>query len=126
MLSKDRYAAYAEEKQKAEALLADDCEVSDTVRGSSPDPPYVMHTTVIRGVDLAKRERNRLIAGKLLARCAEVEVDIALSPESVRGLLAARYIEGLNWDQVGEQFGLKPDTARIRVERWFQMEKPQH
>lgn len=125
MLSKERYMAYADEKQRAEALLDDDCEVSDTVRGSTPDPPYVMRTTVIHGIDLAKRERNRLIAGKLLARCAEVDVDIALSPESVRGLLAARYVDGLNWDQVGSRFGLKPDAARMRVERWFDLERPQ-
>lgn len=126
MLSKDRYKAYAGELRKADLMMADGCEVSDTVRGSSTEPPYVMHTITLRGVDHVRRERNRLKAERFYARCAEVEAEIALAPDSVRGLLRARYVEDLNWDQVGQRFGLKPDTARIRVERWFELnEKPQ-
>ena len=125
MLSRARYRAYREELHKAQRLMEDDCMVSDTVRGSSPEPPYVMHTITVRGVDAVRRERNMKRIDKLLGRCAEVEAEIALAPESVSGLLRAKYIQGLQWDQVGERFGLKPDTARMRVMRWFSMKKPQ-
>ena len=126
MLSKDRYKAYARELRKADLLMADGCEVSDTVRGSSVEPPYVMHTITLRGVDHVRRERNRLKAERLYARCAEVDAEIALAPDSVRGLLMARYVDGLNWDQVGSRFGMSGDACRVRVARWFELnEKPQ-
>lgn len=125
MLSRERYLVYRDELRKAQHLMEDTCEVVDTVRGSSPEPPYVQHTITVRGVDAARRERNMKRIDRLLGRCAEVEAEIALAPASVSGLLKAKYILGLQWDQVGERFGLKPDTARMRVMRWFDTRKPQ-
>lgn len=125
MLTKERYKAYHRERNKAKKLLGDTCEVSDTVRGSGSEPPYVQHTIIVRGVDWIRWYRNKKKADELLARCAEVEADIALTPASIRPMLEAKYLEGLTWDQVGERFNASGDACRMRVDRWFDMEKPQ-
>ena len=126
MLTKQRYRMYRVDLKRAKRLLEDRCEVSDTVRGSSLEPPYGLRTIKVHGVDFEQLDRNRKRAEWLMARCAEVEADIALAPASVRRMLELKYIDGFDWDSVGERLGMSGDACRMRVLRWFELnEKPQ-
>lgn len=120
MLSKERYEAYRDDRDEIERLRADTCEVSDTVRGSSPEPPYTQHTIIVRGVDQVKLARNQARIEELEARCAEVDAEVALAPESVRLMLSLKYQEGMTWAEVGAELGRDKDACRIAVQRFFQ------
>ena len=120
MLDRTRYKTYRWDREKLEKLKTDAEIVSDTVRGSSPEPPYTQRTVKVSGYS---QQRKAKIA-RLEARCAEVEEDIERAPENVREALKLRYMEGLAWDQVGQRLGRKPDACRMSCKRYMKKARP--
>ena len=105
--------------------------VTDTVKGSSPNFPFVSHTISITGEDtrhnatLMRIERARNVrikkAHKLLA---EIEEFIAtLEDAKLRRIIEVHYIDGKTWRQTATIVYGSPqyeDAARKRVKRFLQ------
>ena len=118
MLSRERLKKYKENVKYFQKVKGLSDTVTDTVKGSSTEPPYTPRTVTISGVDRKRRTRLEVLEGK----CAAVEAEIMLTPESVREILWLRHVEGLQWDQVGLRVGEHPDACRMRAKRF--LEKP--
>lgn len=120
MLTKQRYEDYRAEQQTIRYLRADNCIVSDVVRGSYSEPPYTAHSVRVRGVDPARKKANAMIIDQLEQRCAEVEIDIEKAPTSkLRCLLRMKYIDYLTWEEIGSVLEMTPDSCRQAVNRYF-------
>ena len=105
--------------------------VTDTVKGSSPNFPFVSHTISITGEDtrhnatLLRIEQARNVrikkAHKLLA---EIEEFIAtLEDAKLRRIIEVHYIDGKTWRQTATIVYGSPqyeDAARKRVKRFLQ------
>ena len=118
MLTKERLKKYQKDRAYMNSLYAQPDMVTDTVKGSSAEAPYTVRSVTVTGIDMKRRSRMQAIE----ARCAMVEAEVMLTPDSVRELLWLRYMDGLHWDQVGQRVGLNPDTCRIRCDRYLETE----
>lgn len=108
--------------------------ISDTVHGSAPTWPFVLHTISLNGIS-DSTHANRLQAQLSIAigqaalareRCMEeynrLMAEIAKVPDSLaRQVLTYRYINGLSWPQVAAHIGgeMTPDGARMMANRIF-------
>ena len=103
-------------------LQAEDTTATDVVRGSMPDAPYISHSIRVRGIDAqyAKWIASRIET--LRAKCALVEDLIAKAPNStIRLTMSYRYIDGLDWDSIGELLPKQRggEACRKSVERYL-------
>ena len=93
-----------------------DSMVTDSVSGSSPDPPFVQHTVSIRGVPLTER-RLRLERQK-----AEIERFVEdIQDAGLRRIITYRALRGLTWGQVAAKMGWRYSEAGVkkRYQRFF-------
>lgn len=83
--------------------------VTDTVSGSSPEPPYIKGAVSVQGVPFTER-RARLERQK-----AEIEAFVDSLPDSgLRRIVALRAIEGLPWAQVAARMGHRYSENSIK------------
>ena len=89
--------------------------VMDTVLGSSPEPPYGLHTIRVTGA--ADGEKLR----KYKEEKEEIDTWISSSREEDQELLRAVAKYGTRWDVVRREIGTwkSPDAVRKRYERIF-------
>lgn len=120
MLRESSFRHYRLNQSIVERLELDPCTVSDTVTGSSVDPPYGKHTIKITGASERKRRRNERIIKELEARCAEVDEEIAtMSDRRMAKILLLRYVEGLEWEEIGRLVDLHPDNCRKYSDKYL-------
>lgn len=89
--------------------------VMDTVLGSSPEPPYGLHTIRVTGAADSEKLRRYKEEKK------EIDTWIASFPEEDQELLKAVAKYGTRWDVVRREIGTwkSPDAVRKRYERIF-------
>ncbi|WP_418972637.1 RNA polymerase subunit sigma-24 [Allofournierella sp.] len=107
---------------------------SDTVHGSSPAFPFVLHSISLNGISdnvTTRKLQAKLsiaIGQAMLARerCVDeynrLMGEIAKERDSItRQVLTYRYINGLTWPQVAAHIGggMTPDGARMIANRHF-------
>lgn len=116
------YAAMVREARLIRQKLAGAAELTDTVRGSLDEYPYIEHTVTIEGRNASQEEetRNRLV--DLETRIRAVDMAIQAAPNSmVRVALTLKYREGLTWKEAAAQIGGKAteDSVRKTVAGFF-------
>lgn len=111
---------YRFKRIEIERLRADDCIVSDTVKGSHAESPYTAHPIKVKGIDPQQVAANRERLEKLEAECADVEAAIAMAPNSqIRLVLTMRYIDGESWVEIGRQLGMSENACRMTAMRYL-------
>ena len=94
--------------------------VTDTVRASAREHPYLAHTVAIAGKDQRLTRRIDARIERLRRRCEAVENTIVAEEDSRdRLVLSLRYLEGSSWREIGQRMGTGEDAARKRAERFF-------
>lgn len=127
MLNRQRFEDYYFDRLALDRLKADDCVVSDTVSGSSDEPPYAKHSIRVVGIDHARRERNAKAIRELERRCTEVEDAMAeVTQGKLRLLLTLKYQDGLSWREVGAAVGKGADMCRKAVYDYFKENNPEN
>lgn len=96
--------------------------VTDAVRGSSKEAPYLQHTIVITGIDdgeRAKLDRKRRAVEREEQRIVEF-ID-GLSDNLIKQILRLRYLEGMTYDKVAKKLYGKDngDAVRMSINRFF-------
>ena len=123
MLRSSSFKHYRINQGIIERLELDPCTVSDTVTGSSVDPPYTRHTIKINGISERKKRRNERIIKELEARCAEVDADIAsMEDKRLAQMLLMRFVEGPTepeWEDISPHVGLHADNCRKAVKKYL-------
>lgn len=89
--------------------------VMDTVLGSSPEPPYGLHTIRVTGV------ANSENLGKYKEEKEEIDTWIASFPEEDQELLKAVAKYGTRWNVIRREIGSwkSAEAVRKRYERIF-------
>ena len=103
-------------------LQSEDTTATDVVRGSLPDAPYTSHSIRVRGIDTQYAKFLDARISSLKAKCALVEDTILNAPNSqVRLILTYRYLDGLDWDSIGEALPRKRggEACRKVAERYL-------
>lgn len=109
--------------------LGYDC-VSDTVRGSTKDYPYIERTITITGLDeqghvaKVRRLKARLERRKadLQDKRAEIEAFVdTIDDRLLRRVIALRFVNGLGWREVAAHIGggNSADGVRMMCNRFF-------
>ena len=76
--------------------------VTDTVRASASEHPYLAHTVAIAGKDQRLTRRIDARIERLRRRCEAVENTIVAEEDSRdRLVLSLRYLEGASWREIG-------------------------
>ncbi len=105
---------------------------TDTVKGSTPQFPYIEHTIKITGIDyngydkkvkrLRRQLQNRL--NELMDKVAEAnEYIAAIEDAEIRMILQCRYINGLTWDEIEKELYMSKRTAQIKLKKWWDENK---
>lgn len=94
--------------------------VTDTVRASASEHPYLAHTVAIAGKDQRLTRRIDARIERLRRRCEAVENTIVAEEDS-RDRWCCRYAiwRGSSWREIGQRMGTGEDAARKRAERFF-------
>ena len=125
-MTKNELEKYQKCKQLIDAYQAEvdgDSEVSDSVRGSMHEYPYIERVVSIRGQDVKRKQwlLQRIYA--LSEECTRIEAFVAtVDDEYMRAMLYWHYIKGLSWVKVRKTMGMHDVTAnclRMRVETFF-------
>lgn len=92
--------------------------VTDSVSGSSPEPPYVKHTVSVRGVPYTGRRV------KLERQKAEIEAFVeGISSAGLRRIVTYRALQGLSWGQVAAKMGRKYSEGGVKMKYYRFIEK---
>ena len=123
MLRSTSYKHYRINQHIIERLELDPAWVTDTVTGSSVDPPYTKHTITVTGRSERRLRRNKRIIDELEARCAEVDADIAsMEDKRLAQMLLMRFVEGPTepeWEDISPYVGLHADNCRKAVKKYL-------
>lgn len=98
-------------------------EITDTVRGSSAEWPYVQQTMTVSGRNAAEETRIMEEIRQLEQACGQVENALRKAPNStVRLMLELKYVDGLRWEEVAQAMGedVSGDAMRKREEAFFE------
>lgn len=108
--------------------------ISDTVHGSAPTWPFVLHTISLNGISDSAHTRRlqaqlsiaigqaALARERCMAEYNRLMAEIAKVPDSItRQVLTYRYVDGLPWRQVAAHIGggCTEDGARKAAERFL-------
>ena len=100
----------------------------DSVRGSSPFYPYIEHTIAIAGIDnadLLKRaaELKEQVIDKIdyiMDKVTEANKYIETIPDAdTRIVLQCRFINGLTWREIEDNFSISWTTAHRKYRKWL-------
>ena len=123
MLRSSSFHHYRINQRIVERLELDPCQVSDTVTGSSVDPPYTRHTIKIQGTSERRLRRNKRIIEELEGRCAEVDAAIATMADGrLAKMLLLRFVDGaepMSWEEIGPLVHRHPDVCRKEVKKYL-------
>ena len=100
--------------------------VSDTVKGSSSDWPYIEQAVTVEGVNATESDRVRRRIEELRRKREAAERIIEQAPNSkTRIPMELYYMRGLKWHQVAAIMGgdESVDSVRKRVERYLKGRK---
>lgn len=103
--------------------LAGMAEITDTVKGSSAEWPYVKQTMTVCGRNAAEELKTVAEIHQLEQACRAVEDALRKAPNStVRLMLELKYVDGLRWEEVAEAMGedVSGDAMRKREEAFFE------
>lgn len=102
--------------------------VSDVVRGSMPEYPYIKCVVKITGMDqqtMGRLDRRKIKLAERLEKAhrdvEEIEAWVETIQDShIRQLVQYRYLEGKSWASVANRIGYKGESgARMALERYF-------
>lgn len=96
--------------------------VTDMVKGSMPEYPYVETTVKITGMNQRTVERLQRRYYRLRAEREQIEKLIdGITDSYIRNIITLRFIQGENWDTVAAYSGknTSPDSVRKALERYF-------
>lgn len=102
--------------------LNDMAQMTDTVRGSSAEWPYVQQTMTVCGRNAAEELKVMAEIHQLEQACRTVENAMRKAPNSsVRLMLELKYVDGLSWEEVAQAMGeaVSDDAMRKRAEAFF-------
>jgi ERCC4-type nuclease len=99
----------------------------DMVRGSSDSFPYTQHNFNIEGVSyknspmvIQYKASLKKFKIKLIEKINDVEEYIqALEDSRIRQILRYKYIDNLNWIQIGHNMKATADSIRMEYNRFF-------
>lgn len=101
--------------------------LSDSVKGSSNEFPYVEHNCIISGVKMQPKILKKLKRmykeserklGKLI-----VELEYTLKyveDEEIRELLRMKYEDNLSWNRIAFKKDTTADAIRMKIKRYFE------
>ena len=96
--------------------------VSDTVKGSSPNFPYVQHVIKVEGIDQTMEDTDateRRILRRDVILKGEIEREIYSASEKYRRILIAYFIEGKSQDEIAEAEHYDQKTISNRIAEYF-------
>lgn len=120
MLRRSSYEHYRINQRIIERLELEPCTVSDTVTGSSVEPPYTKHTIIISGLSEHRIKRNKRIIDELEVRCAEVDEDLAsMEDKRLAQILMMRYVCGDEWEDIAKEVDYHADNCRKAAKKYL-------
>lgn len=96
--------------------------LTDTVRGSSSEWPYIQGPITVQGRNASEELKTLEQIQRLVQRCRRVEEAIQTAPNSMtRRMLRLRYKQGLKWADVAAQLGddVSVDAVKQRDQEFF-------
>lgn len=119
-----RYDEICREIEKLN-VLAKSKEVSDTVKGSDGEFPFLTHTMSVSG--LCRTKENE----KLLTRLSELEREkegienfvSGIDDSLTRRIFELRLLKGYSWAKVAYLTNNTPDAVRMRCKRYLKQKK---
>ena len=96
--------------------------LTDTVRGSGSEWPYIQGPITVQGRNASEELRTIEQIQRLVQRCRRVEEAIQTAPNSMtRRMLRLRYKQGLKWADVAAQLGddVSVDAVKQRDQEFF-------
>lgn len=94
--------------------------VSDTVKASGREYPYLPYLATVKGVDTERASYLRFRRAYLRRRQKEVEQFIGgIDDEYMRGILWARYILGASWVQIGHAMCVTFESIKKTANRYL-------
>jgi len=125
-MNRDDLKQYLKRKQLMDAYkaeLATGPIVSDTVKGSMTETPYLERRITIRGVDVVRAEWLRERISYLEKQCQHTEAYVAnVTDEHMQALLHWHYIQGFSWPKVRKMLGgqnVTTENIRKKVQRFL-------
>lgn len=108
---------------------AENCKlVMDSVRGSSDAFPYISRNIVIEGIKEKKESKKLARYKRMLEEKKDELLDITIDIEEylkeidnsrIRQIIRHKYIDGMNWIQIGHKMKTTADGARMELKRFF-------
>ena len=108
---------------------AENCKlVMDSVRGSSDAFPYISRNKVIEGIKEKKESKKLARYKRMLEEKKDELLDITIDIEEylkeidnsrIRQIIRHKYIDGMNWIQIGHKMKTTADGARMELKRFF-------
>lgn len=111
-------AEIAEMKQQLGSME----QLSDTVRGSSSEWPYIQQAITVKGRNASEETKIERQIRELELRCRRVDEAITRAPNSMtRRMLRLRYKHGLRWAEVAARMGgdVSVDAVKQRDREFF-------
>ena len=108
-------------RELKQQLNSMDC-LTDTVKGSSSEWPYVQHPITLSGRNASEETRILTQIKALEERCRRVDEAIVKAPNGLtRRMLRLRYKQGLRWAEVAAQMGedVTVDAIKQRDQEFF-------
>ena len=105
--------------------------VTDKVKGSSHEYPYVQTNIMIKGYDLKGARKRRaaihkkqILLEKRMVEAQLLEADIAefinsIHDSEMRRIFHARYEIGMTWEQVGKEMHCDRTTVEKKVSKYL-------
>ena len=101
--------------------------LTDSVKGSSTEYPYIQHNCVIEGIQDSRKYKKykRMLKNKkrdLEKRIINLEYQLNYIDDSeIRQIIRYRYEDDMNWIQIMHKMNFNnTDTARKKLERFLQ------
>lgn len=100
----------------------------DSVTGSSIDFPYTKHSIKIEGYDYNSYEhKTQRIQNRLNKKLNELvkekdkltEYIYNIDDSDLRQIFMYRYVEGLNWKDIGKKMGYDESSMRKKHDKWL-------
>jgi hypothetical protein len=97
--------------------------VTDTVKGSMPEYPYIETVVKITGINQRTVERLQRRYHRIKAEREAIETLIdSIADSYIRNIITLRYVQGEGWDTVAAKSGknVSPDSVRKALDRYLQ------
>lgn len=118
----EQYRALVREINMLDNKLGSVALVSDTVKASSMEPPYIERTLTITGIDEGAIHRlNRKREQAFKERLAIEQFIDSIEDSLTRTIFEERYIQGRSWSQVAKAAGgaNTRDSVRMIAKRFL-------